>query len=144
MNKLQTRRLYFFSIFLLGLGLAVGLILFALKQNINVFVTPSQITAKQRGSEYAMRLGGLVKLGSIKHDATGLGVSFIVTDYKQELPVHYQGILPDLFREGKGVIAEGTLNASGVFTASQVLAKHDENYLPKNVYRALREGKQTA
>ncbi len=144
MNKLQTRRLYFFSIFLLGLSLAVGLILFSLKQNINVFVTPSEITAKQRGSEYTMRLGGLVKAGSLKHDPSGLGVSFVVTDLKRDLPVHYEGVLPDLFREGKGVIAEGTLDTNGVFTASQVLAKHDENYLPKNVYRALREGKPTA
>ena len=122
----------------------MGLILFALKQNINVFVTPSEINAKERGSEYAMRLGGLVKTGSVKRDVQGLGVSFIVTDLKQDLPVRYEGVLPDLFREGKGVIAEGMLTKQGVFNASLVLAKHDENYLPKNVYRALREGKQRA
>ncbi len=72
-------------------------------------------------------------------DKNGLGVEFIVTDFKRDLPVRYVGVLPDLFREGKGVIAEGSLNAQGVFIATQVLAKHDENYMPKNVYKAMRE-----
>lgn len=143
MNKIHQRRLYFVGIFVLGLALAASLILYALKQNINVFLTPSQLTTAQTTTDYHFRLGGMVKNGSVVRDKTGLGVEFIVTDLKQDLHVRYEGILPDLFREGKGVIAEGNMNAQGVFVASQVLAKHDENYMPKNVYKAMYEAKRS-
>lgn len=140
MNKIHKRRLYYVGLFALGLAVAAGLILYALKQNINVFLTPGQIANAHITADYHFRLGGMVKNGSVVRDHNGLGVEFVVTDLKRDLRVRYVGILPDLFREGKGVITEGSLNTQGVFVATQVLAKHDENYMPKNVYKALREG----
>lgn len=139
MNHIHKRRLTYVFLFVLGLGLAASLIFYALKKNINVFVTPSELTSSQIKPDYHLRLGGLVKQGSVVRDKTNLQVQFIVTDLKREVVVHYQGVLPDLFREGKGVVAEGTLNTQGEFIATQVLAKHDENYMPKKVYQALRE-----
>ncbi len=140
MNKLHKRRLYFIGVFTLGLSLTAGLILYSLRQNINVFMTPSQLISAQISSDYYVRLGGMVKPGSLKHDPNNLNVNFIVTDLKKDIPVHYTGVLPDLFREGKGVVAEGRLNSQGQFNAAIILAKHDENYMPKNVYKAMREG----
>lgn len=140
MNKIQKHRLTYLSIFLIGLAIAAGLILYALRQNLNVFVTPSQIATQSINADYNMRLGGMVKKGSIHRDPNSLRVEFIVTDYKHEVTVRYEGVLPDLFHEEKGMIAEGKLDAHGVFLASQVLAKHDENYMPKNVYDAMRKG----
>lgn len=139
MNKIHKRRLYFIGLFAIGLALSAGLILYALKQNINVFLTPGQLAATHIPPDYAIRLGGMVKKGSVIRDKAGLGVQFIVTDLKHEVRVHYAGILPDLFREGKGVVAEGNIDAQGILLANQVLAKHDENYMPKNVYKAMRE-----
>jgi cytochrome c-type biogenesis protein CcmE len=133
MNIIHKRRLYYISLLIIGLALAVGLILYALRQNINVFLTPSQIITAQLAPEHHFRLGGMVKKGSVQRDAQGLGVQFIVTDLQKEIHVHYSGILPDLFREGKGVVADGRVNAQGVFIATQILAKHDENYMPKGV-----------
>lgn len=144
MNAIHQRRLMYISVFALGLALAAGLILYALKQNINVFLTPSQLTATKVATDYHFRLGGMVKSGSVIRDKTGLGLSFVVTDLKRDLKVHYEGILPDLFREGKGVIAEGNLTPEGVFIATQVLAKHDENYMPKNVYQAIQNPGKTS
>lgn len=143
MNKIQKRRLISVSLFLLGLSLAAGLLLFALKQNINVFFTPHQLAQAKVKPAQHFRLGGMVKEGSLMRDEKGLGLSFIVTDLNKELTVRYQGVLPDLFREGKGVIAEGSLNEQGIFIANQVLAKHDENYMPKNVYEAMRAKEKT-
>jgi cytochrome c-type biogenesis protein CcmE len=139
MNKIHKRRLYYVCLIAVGVSLAAGLILYSLKQNINVFLTPKQLAATPIATDYHFRLGGMVKPGSIIRSKNSLGVQFVVTDFKQDLPVQYIGVLPDLFREGKGVIAEGSLNAQGIFIATQVLAKHDENYMPKNVYKALRE-----
>lgn len=139
MNKIHKRRLYYVGLFAIGLALAAGLILYALKQNINVFLTPGQITSSQLSADYHFRLGGMVKQNSVVRDNAGLGVEFIVTDLKRDLRVRYVGVLPDLFREGTGVIAEGSMNAQGVFVATQVLAKHDENYMPKNVYEAMKK-----
>lgn len=142
MNKLQKRRLIYVIIFLVGLAAAATLIFFALRQNLNVFVTPSQLSARAPRTGYSLRLGGMVKNGSVQRDNQSLQVDFLVTDLKQDVPVRYVGVLPDLFREGKGVIAEGRMNGQGIFLASQVLAKHDENYMPKNVYEALRKGQK--
>lgn len=139
MNKIHQRRLYYISLLGLGLALAAGLILYALKQNINVFFTPSELATAHVAKDYPIRLGGMVKKASVVREKAGLGVQFVVTDLKQEIPVRYVGVLPDLFREGKGVIAEGSVNAQGVFVANEILAKHDENYMPKNVYRAMRK-----
>ncbi len=137
MNHIQQRRLYLVGLFALGLTIGVGLILYSLKQNINVFLTPSELTTTRLAADYHFRLGGMVKKGSIAREKEGLGVEFIVTDFKHEVTARYVGVLPDLFREGKGVIAEGSLNTQGVFIANLVLAKHDENYMPKKVYQAL-------
>lgn len=137
MNKIHQQRLYYLIFFLAGISTALGLMLYALKQNINIFLTPSQITANHLKSDYHFRLGGMVKLGSIMRNENGLSIRFIVTDLKKELPVTYHGIPPDLFREGKGVIAEGALNRQGIFVATQILAKHDENYMPKNIYKMM-------
>lgn len=139
MNKIHKRRLYLVIFFIIGLTTATALILFALKKNINVFLTPSQLANAHVTTDYHFRLGGVVKPGSVKHGKDNLIINFIVTDYKSEIPVQFNGVLPDLFREGKGVIAEGYINTKGTFIATQVLAKHDENYMPKNVYKALRE-----
>lgn len=133
MNKLHKRRLYWILLFSLGLAVAAGLILYALRQNINVFLTPSQLASAHYPTDYAIRLGGMVKKNSVVRESQGLGVRFVVTDFKHETTVEYSGILPDLFREGKGVVAEGYLGKDGVFRANQILAKHDENYVPKGM-----------
>lgn len=139
MNKLHKRRLIFVITSAIIVSIAMSLILYALKQNINVFVTPKQIANTHLPPNYHFRIGGLVKEHSLVRNKKDLQVDFIVTDLKKELRVHFNGVLPDLFREGKGVIAEGSMNTKGVFVATQILAKHDENYLPKNVYQSLRE-----
>jgi cytochrome c-type biogenesis protein CcmE len=138
MNRIHKRRLTFIVCFVSLLSLSLGLILFALQKNINVFLTPSQLLAAHLPSNYTFRLGGVVKKHSVVRETQSIGVRFVVTDYKKELLVYYQGILPDLFREGKGVVVEGTFNHNQV-TATQVLAKHDENYMPKKIYQQLRE-----
>ncbi len=140
MNKVHKRRLTYVLFFLAGLSIAATLIFYALKQNLNVFVTPSQLAARSVPVGYSLRLGGMVKKNSIKRDPNSLQVEFVVTDFKNEMTVRYIGVLPDLFHEEKGMIAEGKMNAEGIFIASQVLAKHDENYMPKNVYNSLRKG----
>jgi len=119
------------------LGVAATLVLTALKDNIVFFYSPSQLAEKKPAPDRRLRIGGLVEQGSVKKD--GQEVRFIVTDLKKTVPVVYRGILPDLFREGQGVIAEGTLGADGVFTAREVLAKHDEKYMPPEVAKALKE-----
>jgi len=143
MNKHHKRRIYCIILFILGLGLAASLILYSLKQNINVFLTPAEVTSKQLNSDHYFRLGGLVKPGSLNKNNTNLRRNFIVTDQKKEIRVIYQGTLPDLFREGKGVVVTGRFNHDGQFTASQVLAKHDENYMPPKVAKALLKNQVT-
>jgi len=120
---------------LAALSLAAYFVLNAFQSNLVFFFTPSQIGAGEAPHNRAFRVGGLVKVGSVKRD--NLTVSFIVTDSLKEVPVSYTGILPDLFKEGKGVVAQGQLNADGHFTASEVLAKHDENYMPPEAQHAL-------
>ncbi|OGT58963.1 MAG: cytochrome c biogenesis protein CcmE [Gammaproteobacteria bacterium RIFCSPHIGHO2_12_FULL_42_10] len=132
MNRIHKHRLYYLIIAAISMTCAAGLILYALKKNINAFVTPSQLIHLS-SVDYHFNLGGVVKKGSVSHDREGLGMHFIVTDFKQTIPVYYEGILPDLFREGKGVIATGHMNEHGLFIAETVLAKHDENYTPKMV-----------
>jgi cytochrome c-type biogenesis protein CcmE len=141
MNKIHKQRLYYMLLSVMCLAIATSLILYALKKNINVFLTPSQLSSTVIKNDYPVRLGGMVKKNSIVREKNSLEVRFTITDCQHEIPVSYVGILPDLFREGKGVITEGHLNSNGLFIATQVLAKHDENYMPKNVEMALREGK---
>ncbi len=113
---------------LAAVGTAVGLVLNAFNSNLVFFYTPSQIAAKEAPQGRTFRLGGMVQQGTVARD--GVTVRFTVTDTLQTVPVRYEGVLPDLFKEGKGVVAQGQLGADGVFTAREVLAKHDENYMP--------------
>jgi len=133
----KQRRLYFVLLGLLALGGATALVLTAISDTLVYFYTPSEMAGKQIAPGRRLRIGGLVAQGSVvKNDAN---VSFTVTDLTASLPVTYQGILPDLFREGQGVVAEGKLDKEGVFHASEVLAKHDEKYMPKEVADALKK-----
>jgi cytochrome c-type biogenesis protein CcmE len=135
--KPKRKRLWLLVASLAVLGAAVALVLSALSDNLVFFYSPTQVAEKHPGPDRRLRIGGLVEQGSVKKD--GQEVRFVVTDLKQTVPVVYRGLLPDLFREGQGVIAEGTLGADGVFTAREVLAKHDEKYMPPEVAKALKE-----
>ncbi len=138
----KRRRLYMVVSGMLTLGVAAALILTAFQENIVLFCSPSDIQNKASCAKADIRLGGLVEEESVSRGADGLTISFRVTDLTNSIPVTYKGILPDLFREGQGVVTEGTINAEGVFVAREVLAKHDENYIPKEVADALKESGQ--
>src|SRR6202166_1601102 len=112
------------------LGVASTLVLNAFRSNLVFFFTPTQVTAREAPQGRPFRIGGLVEAGSLRREPSSLMVRFRVTDTAQTIPVAYTGLLPDLFKEGKGVVAQGTLGPDGVFRASEVLAKHDENYMP--------------
>ena len=120
-----------------GLSATIGLTLFALGQNMNMFYTPSQVAMGEVEVGRRFRIGGMVKEGSFVSDSDSLKVRFETTDYAHAVPVEYEGILPDLFREGQGIVAEGSVDSQGVFSASKVLAKHDENYMSQEVKAAL-------
>ena len=124
---------------LVALGAATAFVLAAFRENLVFFFTPSQVEAKEVPQGRAFRIGGLVVPGSLRRQADGLTVQFIVTDTAKDVPVVYKGILPDLFREGKGVVTQGTLGGDGVFYASEVLAKHDENYMPPAAADAIKQ-----
>lgn len=136
MSAKHTQRFYLISLLVIGLSIAAFLILYALRQNINVFYTPTQISQGQAPTEQTIRVGGMVVDGSFKR-YDGLNVSFTLTDYENTVDVFYDGILPDLFREGQGIVSEGMMTNQG-FKASMVLAKHDENYMPKEVRDTLK------
>ena len=139
----KRRRLYILGLFLLGLGTATALTLTAFQDSLVFFYSPSDLATKQIPPERNFRLGGLVELGSVERrspDASRtVEVRFAITDLDKSVPVLYAGILPDLFREGQGVIANGRLGADGVFRARELLAKHDENYMPPEVAEALKK-----
>lgn len=137
MHPIRKQRLYFIGALMLALIAAVALALYALKQNINVFYTPSQLQHSRPALTQTIRVGGLVKVGSVTHSRQDNTVGFVVTDTKQDIEVHYRGLLPDLFREGQGIVVEGKLDGQGILQASQVLAKHDENYMPPQVAESL-------
>ena len=120
-----------------SVGVATALVLNAFQSNLVFFYSPSQVAAKEAPTGRTFRIGGLVQAGSVQRD--GVQVRFQVTDTVKTIPVRYQGILPDLFKEGKGVVAQGSLGADGIFVAREVLAKHDENYMPPEVAKALKE-----
>jgi cytochrome c-type biogenesis protein CcmE len=120
-----------------GLSITVGLTLFALGQNMNMFYTPSQVALGEVEVGRQFRIGGMVKEGTFVSATDSLRVKFETTDYVHAVPIQYEGILPDLFREGQGIVAEGSVDADGVFMASKVLAKHDENYMSQEVKAAL-------
>ena len=132
------------------LGIAVTLVLSAFNSNLVFFFTPTQVAAHEAPQGRNFRIGGLVEKGSVKRQPDGLTVRFIVTDTAKSVPVSFTGILPDLFKEGKGVVAQGKLGADGVFSATEVLAKHDENYMPpeaadavERANKAMKESRKT-
>ena len=133
--KTRHKRLAIAAGVVVVIGVAVTLILNAFNSNLVFFFSPSQIVSKEAPVNRTFRLGGLVVAGSVKRE--GVAVDFKVTDTAQTVPVHFEGILPDLFSEGKGVVAQGNLGADGQFTATEVLAKHDENYMPPEAQAAV-------
>jgi cytochrome c-type biogenesis protein CcmE len=135
--KPRHRRMIWIAAGLAGLGVAVTLVLNAFRSNLVFFYTPTQIAGGEAPKGKNFRLGGLVVQDSLKR-ADGVGVTFVVTDSVKSIPVSFNGILPDLFKEGRGVVAQGSLNESGNFVASDVLAKHDENYMPPEAAEAMR------
>ena len=135
----KKRRLYFLLSGMVALGGAAALVLNAFEENIVFFHTPTDLIEKDIAKDRRVRIGGLVEENSVQRAADGLAVTFTVTDLTHTVPVVYRGILPDLFREGQGVVAEGTFGADGTFQADKVLAKHDENYMPPEVAEALKK-----
>ena len=137
--KPRTRRALWIVSGLAALGVAAALVLNAFQSNMVFFFTPSQVVSNEAPQGRSFRIGGLVEAGSVVRDKDALTVRFRVTDTAKTIPVQYTGILPDLFREGKGVVAQGKLGPDGVFHANEVLAKHDENYMPPEAAEALRK-----
>jgi cytochrome c-type biogenesis protein CcmE len=125
-----------------AIGLAAALILNAFRSNLVFFYSPSQVAANEAPTGRSFRIGGMVEEGSLQRAADGVTVRFVVTDTAKRIPVAYKGILPDLFKEGKGVVAQGKLEADGVFHASEVLAKHDENYMPPEAASAVEKARK--
>jgi len=138
MTPTRKRRLYLVLGILAGVAIAGTLALSAFKKNVMFFFDPSQVAAGQVPVGERFRLGGMVEKGSVQRQAGSLEVRFRVTDFQHELPVSYTGVLPDLFREGQGVVAHGRIGKDGVFVADEVLAKHDEKYMPPEVTRSLK------
>ena len=136
----KRKRLWLLVGSLAVLGVAATLVLTALNDNLVFFYSPTQLAEKKIGPERRFRLGGLVEAGSVQK--AGQETRFVVTDTQKTVPVVYRGILPDLFREGQGVVAEGSLGPDGVFVAREVLAKHDENYMPPEVAKAIKDAGQ--
>jgi len=139
MHPQRKKRLQLILFMVIGLGGAVALMLFSLRQNIDLCVTPTQIANGEIAENQTIRAGGLVIAGSVKRADDGLQVSFGLTDGESEVIVEYEGILPDLFREGQGIVALGKVDSRRVLIASEVLAKHDENYMPPEVQHALEQ-----
>ncbi|CAN5754611.1 cytochrome c maturation protein CcmE [soil metagenome] len=136
--KPRARRALAIGCGLASLGIATALVLNAFNSNLVFFFSPTQVAANEAPSGRNFRIGGLVEQGSLRRDAQGLTIHFVVTDLAKKIPVTYTGLMPDLFKEGKGVVAQGKLGDDGVFRADQVLAKHDENYMPPEAAAALK------
>ena len=137
MTPQRKRRLALISLMLVSIGIAVALILNAFQKNLLFFFSPTQVIAGEAPLNHPFRIGGMVKEGSLTRSSDGLSVNFVVTDYSHDVNVTYTGILPDLFREGQGIVALGKVNSQRQLIASEVLAKHDENYMPPEVKNAL-------
>jgi cytochrome c-type biogenesis protein CcmE len=140
--KPRHKRLVLLAAALALLAVATALVLSAFSKNLVFFITPTQVLSGEAPRGRDLRIGGLVENGSLRRQPDGVTVSFVVTDLANKVRVTYRGILPDLFKEGKGVVAQGKLDGAGVFVAEQVLAKHDENYMPPDASYALREGRK--
>ena len=133
MNAVHKKRLIIVCVGVVIFSAAAALVLFALKENINLFYSPTQVAEGEAPIDKRIRVGGMVAIDSVQREPDSLKVQFVVTDYENNLTVHYDRVLPDLFREGQGIVATGKLNSAGEFQASEVLAKHDENYMPPEV-----------
>jgi cytochrome c-type biogenesis protein CcmE len=139
--KRRHKRIIFICAALAAIGLATFLVLGAFRANLVFFFSPTQVAAKEVPVNKTFRIGGLVGEGTLKRDPDGLTVRFIVTDTANSIPVVYKGILPDLFKEGRGCVAQGRMNADGAFYADTIMAKHDENYMPPEAAQALDKAK---
>jgi cytochrome c-type biogenesis protein CcmE len=138
MQSARKQKLMIVCAILFGSAVTVGLAVFAFREGINVFYTPTEVAEGKIGARQNFRIGGMVKVGSlVRQGLEGSQIQFITTDTNEEIPVTYTGVLPDLFREGQGVVADGYLDESGMFHATQILAKHDENYMSAEVKAAL-------
>jgi len=135
----RKKRMWYIVAGLALVAAAVGLVLFALKNNVSLYFTPTQVFNKEAPQGRSFRIGGLVEVGSVKREKDGLNTHFNITDTVKTMPVVYKGILPDLFKEGKGVVAQGKLETDNVFHAEEVLAKHDENYMPPEAVDAIKK-----
>ncbi len=142
MHPLRKQRLYVVLSIVIGTAIAALLVFKGLSENINLFYSPSEFKKAQINQGTQIRVGGMVKKDSIKKFKNSLQVSFIITDFQDELEIKYKGILPDLFSEEAGIVAKGKVNQQGVFIATEVLAKHDENYMPPEVAKILKDKKQ--
>lgn len=141
--KARHKRFIFIFLGLIAIAGATVLIGTALRSNISYFYTPVKVVNGEAPKDAVFRLGGMVVEGSMKRDSKSIRVSFLVTDQIKQVQVVYDGILPDLFSEGRGVVAKGKLDANGVFVAEEVLAKHDESYMPKELKDAMQEAKES-
>ena len=139
--KKRHKRIVFIVASLAALGLATALVLGAFRNNLVFFFSPTQVMAKEAPVGKTFRIGGLVQSGTLKRGSDGLTIRFSVTDTATSIPVVYKGILPDLFKEGRGCVAQGRVGGDGVFYADQIMAKHDENYMPPEAARALDQAK---
>ncbi|OYW26827.1 MAG: cytochrome c biogenesis protein CcmE [Methyloversatilis sp. 12-65-5] len=140
--KPRQKRFALIAVGVIALAGAATLVLTAFEDNMVFFFTPTQVAAREAPQGRTFRIGGMVEEGSLERGADGTSVKFLVTDTVNKIPVTYTGALPDLFKEGKGVVAQGRLNDGGVFAASEVLAKHDENYMPPEAAHALEQAKK--
>ncbi|HIV73080.1 MAG TPA: cytochrome c maturation protein CcmE [Candidatus Aquabacterium excrementipullorum] len=139
MSSPRRKRLALVLLSLVGMGASAALVLSAFQKNLVFFFTPAQILSGEAPSGQRLRIGGLVQAGSLQRHADGLSVSFVITDTVRQVSVRYKGLLPDLFKEGKGVVAQGRLGQDQVFVADEILAKHDENYMPPEAGEALKQ-----
>ncbi len=135
--KTRHKRLFLVLGVVAGVSVATALVLNAFRDNLTFFITPSEVMAKSEFPERRFRIGGLVEDGSVDRDPNSTRVTFEVTDTRKNVPVTYEGILPDLFREGQGVVVEGRINSEGVFEADNVMARHDEDYMPAEAQEAI-------
>jgi cytochrome c-type biogenesis protein CcmE len=140
--KPRQKRFMFIAVGVAAVSLAVGLVLYALRGNVNLYFTPTQVSNNEVPHGRSFRIGGLVEEGSVKRDKDGLTTNFVITDTNKKIPVTYKGILPDLFKEGKGVVAQGKVESDGVMHAEEVLAKHDENYMPPEAADAIKKAEE--
>ena len=141
MHPIRKQRLYVVLSILFGTAMAAFLVFKGLSENINLFYSPSDLKKEKISVDNQIRVGGMVKKDSINKESNSLRISFVITDFEEDLLITYEGILPDLFSEEAGIVAKGKINEQGIFIANEVLAKHDENYMPPEVAKTLKDKK---